>query len=143
MKYLLVALFLMVSSVTQAAEVLPGPYKVIVHSVYDGDTLTAIVRIWLGQTVTIKVRINEIDTPEIRTKCVDEKVKAYAAKEALEDLLTGNVEIKNVRYGKYAGRVVAVVTVNGANVGDMMIDRGHAVFYDGKSERKNWCETLD
>ena len=50
-------------------------YKAYVKDVYDGDTIT--VDIFLGFNVTmtdIKIRLIGIDTPEVRTKRLREKI---------------------------------------------------------------------
>lgn len=41
-----------------SSEVLDGPYRAKVVEVYDGDTFTANINIWLGQWVGVSVRIN-------------------------------------------------------------------------------------
>ena len=116
-----------------------GPYEATPYSVYDGDTFSAHVRIWLGQTVSTPIRIDGIDTPERRSKCPEEKVLALEAKAALEELLIGDVELTNIRYGKWAGRVLAHVTVNGVDIADVLINKGFARPYDG-GKRQGWCD---
>src|SRR5215470_4926396 len=43
--------------------------------VIDGDTFEARVRVWPGIDITTKVRLRNIDTPELRARCPDERVK--------------------------------------------------------------------
>lgn len=144
MKYLIVALTFVASvahSEARAAEVMPGPYQVSSYSVYDGDTFKAHVRIWLGQTIDMSIRIDGIDTPEIRTKCLSEKAQGLVAKATLETLFKGQkIELHNIRYGKYAARVLATVTVNGENVADVLIQQGVARPYQG-GKREGWCDS--
>lgn len=139
MKYLIIALCLCIATPVTAKEIMKGPYRAIGHEVYDGDTFTTGIHIWLGQIVRTRIRINGIDAPELRSKCETEKIKARASKQALIRLLTSNVELRNIKYGKWAGRVVADVFIDGENIADIMVDLGYARRYDGKSKRKPWC----
>lgn len=139
MKHIVTAILLFIAIPAHAAEVMSGPYRATPYSVYDGDTFRAHINIWLGQTVSMPIRIDGIDTPEKRTKCTHEKALALEAKAALEELLKGDVELTNVRYGKWAGRVLARVTVNGVDVADVLISKGLARPYDG-GKRQGWCD---
>ena len=46
-------------SVAQAKQVLPGPFPLELVEVIDGDTFRARVDIWLGQSVTVRVRLKQ------------------------------------------------------------------------------------
>lgn len=132
--FILVMLVLMPFA-AYAEQVVP----VRVLSVYDGDTITVDAKIWVNQIIRTKVRIAGIDTPEIRAKCGTEKTMALAAKQLLMDLLSDNgVTIRNIRNGKYAGRVLADVYVDGHDVSEMLISSGYARKYEG-GKRKGWC----
>ena len=137
-KYLLITILGAFGSMAYAAETLPGPIPITPYSVYDGDTIKAHVRIWIGQTVSTSIRINGLDTPELRGKCPQEKELAQQAKERLKSLLKGKIELWNVRNGKYAGRVLADVTADGVNVADILVREGFARHYDG-GKRQGWC----
>jgi len=58
-----------------AAERLPGPVLARVMTILDGDTLEVQARIWLGQAVTTRVRLDGIDAPELIGKCGAEGAK--------------------------------------------------------------------
>lgn len=64
-----------------AAEPTPGPINARVVSVYDGDTLTVDAEPWPGVTIRTAVRVNGVDTPEIRGKCQAEKDLAIQARD--------------------------------------------------------------
>ena len=49
--------------------------------VLDGDTFEAKVRIWPGMEITTRVRLREIDAPEMHARCADERVKALASRD--------------------------------------------------------------
>jgi endonuclease YncB( thermonuclease family) len=59
--------------------ILPGPIPAEVLEVVDGDTLTVRALIWLGQVVETNVRVDGIDTPEIRARCDRERKLAAEA----------------------------------------------------------------
>ena len=123
----------------EAREVLPGPISAQVVSVYDGDTMTVRARIWLGQEVEIKVRLDGIDTPELRGKCEGEKALAKKARDFLVKLAGRTVMLRDIRYGKYAGRVVAkVFSESGEDLVASLIHAGHGRPYSG-GKRQGWC----
>ena len=112
-----------------------------------------------GFYVQTDIRIAGIDTPEKRpsTKNRDgsprtkrsrdnEKFAAQASRNALIGLLRKhNFEftITAPQQGKYAGRTVAHCTVGGIDVAEYLIEKGHALPYDGGTKTQvNW-EVLD
>ena len=126
-------------------------YKCVIEGpqqVYDGDTIKDVrieieipsleVGFWLSRDI----RINGIDTPEKRPKhagrtkdsLASEKKAAQKARSFLIDLLKANgfqFDIGDVGYGKYAGRILADVFIEGKNVSESMIEAGHAIAYEG------------
>ena len=107
------------------AEALPGPIPAEVVRVVDGDTFRVRARIWPGHTVEVLVRLDGIDTPELRGRCEAEKAAAREARRVLGALVADReVSLTSVRLGKYAGRVVAQAW-NGAglNLAQAMIDQ--------------------
>ena len=77
------------------------------------------------------VRLNGIDTPEIKGKDEDEKQCAVLARDALKELIVGrNVELRNVQTEKY-GRILAEVYCDNINLNEWMITQRFAVKYDG------------
>ncbi len=109
---------------------------------YDGDTITfnlSGLHPIIGDKISI--RVNGIDTPEIRGKCEKEKYDAQQAKEMIADILKDaeTITLKNIERGKYF-RIVADVFVDGESLADEMIEAGMAVAYDGRTKTKDWCE---
>jgi endonuclease YncB( thermonuclease family) len=123
-----------------AAEALQASYPAQVLQVLDGDTFVARVRIWPGMDVTTRVRLRGIDAPELHARCDVERVKAIAARDALEQILDeGAVGIAQVGQDKYGGRVdAAVFTAATPNVAAAMLARGLARRYSG-GRRGSWC----
>ena len=59
-------------------------YKAEVLSVYDGDTVTLMIDQGMKHFARVKVRLIGINTPEIRTKDLEEKERGYQAKDYLK-----------------------------------------------------------
>lgn len=77
--------------------------------VIDGDTFEARVHVWPGLDVNTKIRLRNIDAPELHARCADELAKAQAARTALETMLaTGGVTVSRIGIDKYGGRVDAL-----------------------------------
>jgi endonuclease YncB( thermonuclease family) len=115
-------------------------YPAQVVRVIDGDTFAARVEVWPGLSVDTKVRLRDIDAPELHARCAYEHIKAEAARDALLTILAeGNVAISRVGMDKYAGRVdAAVSTRNTADVSAALRDGGWARSYSG-GRRRGWC----
>lgn len=101
---------------------------------YDGDTITfniPNIHPLLGKKISI--RINGIDTPEIRTKNKHEKKKALKAKMIVQSILekANRIDLMNIKRGKYF-RIVADVIIDNASLGDKLIKIGIAKRYSIK-----------
>ncbi len=117
-----------------------GPVSAKVLKFYDGDTFTVEAYPWPGITAKASVRVNGVDTPEIRGKCEAEKQKAIEAREFVKGLILGEVvQLENVKHGKYAGRVVAEVFMDGGvSLAEKIINQGLGRKYHGGA-RAGWC----
>jgi len=120
--------------------VIAGPVAARLVRVIDGDTVVVNARIWLGQEITAHVRIDGVDTPEIKGKCAGEIRMAAAARDFTARLLSqGEISLSDIRYGKYAGRVVARVrAANGEDSAEALLRRGLGRRYTG-GKRQPWC----
>jgi len=113
-------------------------YKAEVLSVYDGDTVTLMIDQGMKHFARVKVRMIGIDTPEIRTKDLEEKKRGYAAKDYLKSRIEGKtIIVQTLKKGKF-GRWLGVMwdyTEDaddlGESLNDEMIRMGHAKAYDG------------
>jgi micrococcal nuclease len=122
-----------------AAEVLPGPIPAEVVRVVDGDTLEVRARIWLGQDMTVRVRLAGVNTPEKRSRCEEEKALAEKARAFVTERIGQGVVLRNIHYGKWAGRVVAQVDAGNRNLSDQLIAAGLGRAYNG-GKRVAWCD---
>lgn len=113
----------------------------VVDYVLDGDTFAAGVKIDDDITITVRVRIINVDTPELNGACNAEIDKANKAKDFVSDLLPVGtvVDLKNIKDDKYLGRIDAnVILPDGHDVGDMLIKEKLARPYSG-GKRHGWC----
>ncbi len=135
-----VALCAMVAMAPAMGETLSGPIRAQVLSVVDGDTIVARARIWLGQEVETRVRLTGIDAPELRGRCAAERRAAERARALLVAAIGGGpVDLLDVGYDKYGGRVVARVrTADGRDLAETLQAAGLARRYDGGA-RRPWC----
>ena len=115
-----------------------------VIKVYDGDTITVANYLpYKGSPLyRFSVRLNGIDTPEIKGKNENEKKLAVIARDTLRDkILNHDVELRAVQSEKY-GRVLATVYFKNENINQWMIDQHFAVEYDGGTKKvpDNWMK---
>ena len=116
-----------------------------VIDVYDGDTIKVI---FLIDTIPIKIslRLNGIDTPEIKKykgKLEEEKPAGIICRDRLKELIENKiVTIVIRRWDKYA-RLVADVYWNNLNVNQYMIRHGLAKPYFGSTKIEWTIEELN
>jgi endonuclease YncB( thermonuclease family) len=111
-----------------------------VGHVIDGDTFSGVVMLDGGTEISVRVRIRNVDTPEIHGDCEYERNMAARAKTRLAEILpVGSVvELTNIRDDKYLGRIDANVIVNGDDVGARLVREGLGRAYNG-GRRDKWC----
>lgn len=139
--HLILPVFLCLTNGADARpRVLDGPVPAFVERVIDGDTLVVRARIWLGQELRVKVRINGIDAPEMRSRCPREYRLARSARRLVKQLVgQRRVTLSHIRQGKYAGRVIAEVSDrNGNPVSARLLTARLARPYH-RGRRKSWC----
>lgn len=110
--------------------------------VLDGDTFAARVAVADDVKITVRVRLINVDTPELNGACQDEIKLARRARGRLEKLLPRGtiVELNNIKDDKYLGRIDAnVVMSDGRDVGNVLVREKLARKYSG-GRRQSWCE---
>ena len=112
-----------------------------VNRVVDGDTIDVTVDLGFDIPQSARVRMMGIDTPESRTRNLEEKALGLASKARLKELLKGKkVKIETSKEGKGKfGRILAdVITIdkegNEINCNNQLIQEGHARPYFGGSK---------
>ena len=118
----------------------PFYYNCVLDRVIDGDTID--VHIDLGFEVSLRkqrVRLAGIDTPESRTRNLEEKKLGLAAKERLKELCGEELQLLSLGKGKY-GRILGIPhTKEGKDICQILIKEGHAVEYWGGKKTKVWA----
>ncbi len=118
-------------------------YKAKLDRVVDGDTIDAHIDLGFDITIHKRIRLAGIDTPESRTRDLEEKKRGLAAKDRLIELLgKGSLVVESREVGKY-GRVLGVLVVYPKNldlpinINDTLVKEGYAVeYWGGKKKRK-------
>jgi len=109
-----------------------------VVKVVDGDTIDIIIDLGFDLTKKERVRLAGIDTPESRTKDLEEKELGLEAKEFLERRIADceNLWVSTEKDGKY-GRMLGNIWCGVININEEMVSRGYAWEYDGGKKEKN------
>jgi micrococcal nuclease len=115
-----------------------------VGRVVDGDTIDADIDLGFDISLTKRIRLAGIDTPESRTKDLKEKELGIDAKNWLKHRLHDAEDIiirtelpdSTEKYG----RIIGHLYVNGedASLNNQMITEGYALSYDGGTKDKDW-----
>lgn len=118
---------------------IPGPVYAELIRVVDGDTVLVDAEPWPNYYITVYVRLRDIDTPELNSKCLNVRKRAKAAKLALSEMLIGQkLQLYNITGGKYYGRILADMKLqDGDNVSQLLLKSGHAIAYKSRSKSKN------
>ena len=122
-----------------------------ITKVLDGDTIDVIIDLGFDLAKSERVRIAGVDTPEKRTRNLEEKALGIDATEWLKDKLEGAIDGDDeltVRtelvggVGKY-GRLLGWLYIGDSNLSlnEQMITEGYAWAYDGGTKQKDF-ETL-
>lgn len=112
-------------------------YSVKVTRIVDGDTVDVDIDLGFGMSYRKqRVRMMGIDTPESRTRNLEEKFYGKASKAHLvEKLKDQKVKLVSHDKGKF-GRILGELFIgdNPVSVNQQMIDEFHAVPYFGQSK---------
>ena len=112
-----------------------------VIKVYDGDTITIASKLPMNETIyRFSVRLNGIDSPEIKGGSTAESKLAKVSRDSLHTLIFGKIiELRNNKQEKY-GRILADVYLDDLHVNQWMLDKKYAIKYDGGKKNKpdNW-----
>lgn len=114
----------------------------VVDYVLDGDTFAAHVIVENNIRISARVRLADVDTPEIHGQCDDEIKMALRARDRIVDLLPGGsvVDLRNITDDKYLGRIDADVYLSdGRSLSKILLDENLGRPYDG-GRRAPWCE---
>ena len=113
-------------------------YKCEVTRVVDGDTIDCVLDLGFSILHKCRVRLYGIDTPESRTRDLDEKARGKLASKFLQDSIDNGKdivlrsELKDSK-GKY-GRVLGSIVVDDLDINKAMVANNLAVKYYGQSK---------
>jgi micrococcal nuclease len=117
-----------------------------VIKVYDADTITIASKLPYNESpmYRLSVRLNGIDTPEIKGKGVEEEEKdaAKLARDFVSNLaLNKYVRLENIESEKY-GRILADVYIGNVHLNGLLLKERYAVKYDGGAKIKpaSWAK---
>ena len=113
-----------------------------IQKVVDGDTIDAEIDLGFDISLTKRIRLDGIDTPESRTTNTDEKKLGLEAKEWLKKQLENKHQIlvktklpdSTEKYGRILGRLY----IDDVCINDLMVTEGYAWKYDGGTKNKDF-----
>ena len=123
---------------------------VSIDKVLDGDTIDVTIDLGFDLYKKERVRVAGVDTPEKRTRDLEEKAlgldATYWLKKKLEDTISGDDEL-TIRtelvggMGKY-GRLLGLLYIgeDTGSLNEQMITEGYAWEYDGGTKKKDFEE---
>ena len=111
-----------------------------VIKVYDADTITIASKLPYDESpmYRLSVRLNGIDTPEMKGKGVldDEKEAAKLARDFVSNLVLNKfVTLQNIESEKY-GRILADVYIGNIHLNELLLKEKYAIKYDGGTKIK-------
>jgi|TARA_B100000953_G_C17975432_1_gene407437 micrococcal nuclease len=103
--------------------------------VVDGDTVDADIELGFSVFMRDRIRLMGIDTPESRTRNLQEKSWGLAAKHRLIELLAETngeftLVTEDMEKGKF-GRVLGTIEINGKDANQTLIEENFAIPYEG------------
>ena len=126
-------------------------FRVIeINRVVDGDTIDVTIDLGFDLYKKERVRVAGVDTPEKRTRDLEEKELGIEAtnwlKKALDGAIAGDDDLiirteLDGGVGKY-GRLLGWLYIGDAelSLNELMIEEGYAWAYDGGTKQKNFEE---
>mgnify|MGYP003136552362 FL=1 len=116
-------------------------YKISPLRVIDGDTIDAEIDLGFDVKIKKRIRFMGINTPESRTRDLEEKARGLAAKDRVKQLLDGckNITLNSHGVGKF-GRCLGEIMLDMVDgqekltlesLNELLIKEGHAVEYHG------------
>ena len=116
-------------------------YKCKLIKVIDGDTIDVDIDLGFGVWLrNQRIRMYGIDTPESRTRDLEEKNYGLAAKAFLTEMLDDSHLILKThkdergKFGRILGEVWRTTNYADQSINNYMIEKHHAVAYHGQSK---------
>ena len=111
-------------------------YMATIRRVVDGDTIDVTLDLGFDILYNSRIRLLGINTPESRTRDLEEKALGLAAKARVKELcpIDSTVMVKTTKdgrgkFGRILGEIFTATELPSIN--DMLLEEGHAVEYFG------------
>ena len=121
-------------------------YNVTINRIVDGDTAKVDIDLGFGIVYSNQtIRLWGIDTPESRTRDLEEKYYGKLASQYVKDRLVVGEKYQmrtEIDKGKY-GRILGEFFIDGVSLNQQMIDENMAVKYLGQSKEDIEAEHLE
>ena len=111
-------------------------YRAIIRRVVDGDTVDITLDLGFDILYNNRIRLYGINTPESRTRDLEEKKRGLAAKDRVKELcpVGSSITLKTTKDGRGKfGRILGEIFVPGMvqSINQLLVEEGHAVEYFG------------
>jgi len=114
--------------------------------VIDGDTIDADIDLGFDISLSKRIRLAAVDTPESRTSDANEKKYGLESKEWLKHkvenaqhiLIKTELPDSTEKYGRIIGHLF--INDEPTSLNEQMVNSGHAWTYDGGTKKKNFAE---
>ena len=104
-------------------------YTFTLDRVVDGDTIDITIDLGFSIYKKERIRLAFLNSPETRTKNLEEKALGFRTKEWLsEQLESNNLVVETIKEEKY-GRMLGWIFADGVNINEKMIEEGYAWRY--------------
>jgi micrococcal nuclease len=119
-----------------------------VTKIVDGDTVDVIIDLGFDVMFKSRVRLAGIDSPESRTRDLEEKKLGLEAKEYLKHAIESATDIviktEKMNSSEKYGRILGWIFLDGASnsINNEMVQKGYAWEYAGDTKSKDFAELL-
>ena len=111
-------------------------YSAKIRRWVDGDTVDVTLDLGFDILYNNRIRLYGINTPESRTRDLEEKKRGLAAKDRVKELcpVGSSITLKTTKDGRGKfGRILGEIFVPGAvqSINQLLVEEGHALEYFG------------
>ena len=109
-------------------------YKAKLIRVIDGDTIDCVIDLGFNVRLKERIRFKGIDTPEVRTRDLEEKKRGLDAKERVQEAFKYSKDFTIIteidKKGKY-GRILGTIMLPDRKISlnQILLDEGYAEVY--------------
>ena len=120
-------------------------YRATIMKIVDGDTVDVQVDMGFDTFQNMCIRLFGINTPELRSKSIDERIKAQEAKKFVQDKIPVGSKIyietfkdKKGKYGRYLANIyedrpgvaeTEILAGKWHSINQLLVENGHAKEY--------------